>query len=145
MTDQELRLRIHTNLEEMLDSCYRLGARSQASNYVFAMQGLYKGVLGSFPIWLYRYRPGSDLEFETLERGLVYLATPDSFNGPFDVFPVFDLSLIEDRIRKETSVEYLTIELDRLGLDSREKAKACRSAIAGGLTSRTIPMNWPVH
>lgn len=55
------------------------------------------------------------------------------------------MSLIEDRIRKETSVEYLTIELDRLGLDSREKAKACRSAIAGGLTSRTIPMNWPVH
>lgn len=127
MTDQELRLRIHTNLEEMLDSCYRLGARSQMSNYVFAMQGLYRGVLGSFPIWLYRYRPGSDLEFETLERGLIYLATPDSFNDPFDVFPVFDLSLIEDRIRKETSVEYLTIELDRLGLDSREKAKALTS------------------
>lgn len=109
------------------------------------MQGLYKGVLESFPIWLYRYRPGYDLEFETLERGLVYLATPDSFNDSFDVLPVFDLSLIEGRIRKGTSVEYLTMELDRLGLDSREKAKACRSAIAGGLTSRTIPMNWPVH
>lgn len=38
-------------------------------------------------------------------------------------FLFFDLSLIEDGIRKETSVEYLTIEFDRLGLDSMEKRR----------------------